>query len=115
MLNVCYTENGVAFSDFQLETCIEDIKMYRMAEIDYTIKTSTENLIYAIRKAIYKGELDHNYITLHYPDRLIKLDRTARPINGSFPDTWLDNCLDTLIGLNPHKEVTKDRQGKELI
>jgi hypothetical protein len=99
MLQVYYNEEGYAFSDFELDEVIEDLKGVDFETHPMILHTSTENVIYKVKVAVYKGILDHKQVELNMFGRTLLLDKTARPINGSYPSTYLDDCLNTLIGL----------------
>jgi hypothetical protein len=105
VLNVYYGEGNeyVAHSDFGMAKLMPDIIKNSKKKDFYGLYTSTENIIYFIKVAIYRGEIDPNDVIFYFKDRTLKLDKTARPINGSYPSTYLDDCLNTLIGLDDYK------------
>jgi hypothetical protein len=99
MLELYYGTDGDAYSDFELDEIVEGLKGIDFSTENMIIYTSTENIIYKIKVAIYKGIIDPVHFRLHMYGRTLILDKTARPRNGHYPSTYLDDCLNTLIGL----------------
>jgi len=101
MLRVNYYKGGNAYSDFNVEKVVEDfIERVDYKNYDYEINTSTENIIYAVRVAIYKGLLDYNHVVLYTDADTIKFDKNARAVNGNYPNTYIEDALFTLIGID---------------
>jgi hypothetical protein len=103
MLRVNYYKDGNAYSDFQVEEIVNDfVKISKYKEIDYEINTSTENIVYAVRVAIYAGLLDCDHVVMYTDRDTIKFDKNARAVNGNYPSTYIDEALFTLIGINKY-------------
>jgi hypothetical protein len=104
MLIVYYGDSNdyTAYSDFDLETHVQDFISYSESGIVHRIYTSTDNIVYAIRVAIYKGKIHPDNVRFYLEGeegRGLIMDKTGRPINGCLPETYLDRYLNTLIGL----------------
>lgn len=103
MLKIFYDEKGLSYSDFSVDYFISEIATtYDYITDDVVIRTSTENLIYAVRCAIVKGSINQEYIEVHFKESVVKFDKDARIQGGDwspYPETYFDKALNILIGL----------------
>lgn len=103
ILHIIYTEKGQAYSDFAVQNMINEYKDIRYKTEDQELATSTENVLYAVRVAIYKDVIDHEHVKLTIKQNFeedieVKFDEEGRP-DKSIPDTFVEKALCTLIGL----------------
>lgn len=102
MLEVYYGKSGKPVSDFEVEEMVSDIALHR----DYKnhriqFEVSTENVLFALRVAIFKGELDFNHVVVHTDDgKALTFNKEGKFLNGVYPDSYFDNALDVLIGID---------------
>ncbi|PGO60600.1 hypothetical protein [Priestia megaterium] len=83
---------------------INEYKDIRYKTKNEEITTSTENVLYAVRVAIYRSYIDHEHVKLTIKrsfgeDIEVKFDEEGRP-DKSIPDTFVEKALCTLIGLD---------------
>lgn len=74
MLNICYSEDGKAYSDFNLiEDAQKIINQYTRGESSVR-NVSTGNIIQALRVLVVRGKLSHEKICFVFNDKTITLN-----------------------------------------
>lgn len=99
MLTVVYSPNGVAYSDFSVESeVLYIILCYQLGQCDEQCVVSTENAIYMFRAMVIRGHINNTDICFEFNGEIITVDKYCNMSHypKGFNDT-IDKLLDEII------------------
>lgn len=99
MLTIKYQGSGEAFSDFTVDNYLRELlRGSNIKEEDVTIITSTENLIYAVRKLVLRGNIPHDEVLIVMDEGSITLDESGS-ISTHSPNRYGSSYIEDALNL----------------
>ena len=75
MITIKYSEGGQAYSDFNLDAFIKMIKLDQVDNFSMKYEVSTSNIIYAVKLAVVRGDLDPEQIQFDWQGQIITVNK----------------------------------------